>query len=279
MTLAGRKPRNIFDEYARRRLAEQAEDARRNGGPRPYRADEAGTVPCPNCDLLAWPDSMVCPYCAARMPNPAESVTDERDTVVCPACLERNSPLSSWCDQCGSSLPPSAYAAADQAKEAKAYGVPGVWGPDAQSSSAGRRPGLSPAERNAVLAERNAALGQQAQRADLLAAYRQGRDGDPFLYQLSRCEDLVRQCEADLDHAQQAMRDARYDFGGDVALARARYLDPELRERFAEYSAAEAGVAAAMTAVQSAKRLQSELLAEYDDISRAFQLGRVPDIV
>lgn len=102
---------------------------------------------------------------------------------------------------------------------------------------------------------------------------------EPLLYKLGRAGKLVEEAERDLENAQRAMRDARYDFGGDVDLAGGRYLDPERRERFAEYTAAEAGVAAAVAALHAAKRVQSELLAKYDLSYAAYQLGRTPDIV
>ena len=331
MTLAGRRPRNIFDEYARRRLAEQAEEARRNGGPRPYRADEAGHTECPNCDLGAFGDSVCCPYCAAKMPSPGHYVQDPLDVVTCPSCLSGNRPISTFCDQCGSSLPPSAFESADARKLAavgssgrqpgqpgdRAYvGVPNVLPPGSADqcgtcghrashcphrnsdcphcgnkvnaaalaaaaghpmSSSGRQP-VAPSQRTAFLAERSATMDQQARRADLLSGYRPG-DGDPLIFELGRAERLVRSAESDLEYAQQFARDAKADFPGDVETARGRYLDPDATDRYAHYCAAEAGVAAALAALQAAKRLQSELLAEYDDISRAFQLGRIPDVI
>lgn len=101
MTLAGKKPPSIFDEAARLRRAEQAEHARRNGGPKPYEPAAAGDTPCPTCDLRAWADSVCCPYCGGRMPSLGHWKQDPRDVVVCPSCLEKNSTLASFCDQCG----------------------------------------------------------------------------------------------------------------------------------------------------------------------------------
>ena len=281
MSLGGGKRRpSIFDEAAKQRRLDQLdqwEHGQRNGAPKPFRPEDGGNTPCPNCGLGGWADSVYCGQCGQEMDDPGHYRQDAFDTVVCPGCLSGNRPVSIFCDQCGRPLPASAYAQADQAKEAKAYGVPGVWGPGT-SSSAGRQPGLSPAERNVVLAERNAEIGQQAQRADLLSGYRPG-DGDPLIFELGRAERLVKSAESDLEYAQQFLRDAKADFPGDVETARGRYLDPDARSRYDHYCAAQAGVAAALAALQAAQRVQSELLAEYDDISRAFQLGRVPDVI
>lgn len=277
MSLAGRRTPSIFDEYARQRRAEQAEHGQRYGAPKPYRAEDAEDTPCPTCDFLAWPDSCYCPFCGGTMASPRLWAEDPRDRVRCPNCLAGNNEQSIFCDQCGEALPASAYADADQAKQAAAgVGVPGVWQPGGHpvSSSAGRRPGLSPAERNALLAQRNAALDQHAQRADLMAGYRPG-DGEPFLHRLSRAEQLVEECERDLERAQQDFRDRRAEFGGDVDLAAGRYLDPERRDRYADYQAAEAGVASATAALAEARRLESAMLAAWH--ADYTPLGWTPD--
>lgn len=276
MTLGGgKRTPSIFDEAAKQRRLAEWEHGQRNGAPKPFRPEDGGNTPCPNCGLGGWADSVYCGQCGQEMSDPGHYRQDAFDTVVCPGCLSGNRPISIFCDQCGANIPPAAFAAADEAKAAAAaVGVPNVWSPST-SSSAGRQP-VSPAQRAAYLAERNAALaGQQAQQADLMAGYKSG--DDRFLHQLSRAEKLVEQCEKDLDRAQQDFRDRRYEFGGDPDLAGARFLDTERRELLAGYHAAEADVAAAMAALTSAKRMESQLLAEYDDISRGFQLGRVPD--
>jgi hypothetical protein len=163
-------------------------------------------VTCTACGKTIGSGARYCPYCGSAVQGLAAVVAGGTPSLSCPGCGSENLANARFCSDCGRQLP-HAFGLAAQAAAGASQGA---------TSSSGRQPPMTPAERDAYLARmRNDA----AARAALAPPPSTGR-GD--LSDLAAAEEHFTRVDAAWDELDGELRAARSAAGmfpaaGDLA--------------------------------------------------------------